>query len=68
MSTVMMMMTKKREIKINNLKRLVGVINFSYPHQMQSLFGSLFTMSHIDFFIVCFTESLVDNLSNHDFY
>ena len=28
---------KKREIKINNLKRLVGVINFSYPHQMQSL-------------------------------
>ena len=61
---------KKREIKINNLKRLVGVINFSYPHQMQSLslFGSLFTMSHIDFFIVCFTESLVDNLSNHDFY
>lgn len=68
MSTVMMMTKKKREIKINNLKRLVGVINFSYPHQMQSLFGSLFTMSHIDFFIVCFTESLVDNLSNHDFY
>lgn len=27
---------KKRGKKINNLKRLVGVINFSYPHQMQS--------------------------------